>query len=197
MNPDPIKFLQNAERAARAEERQLSAELSLLEDFRREKLALQSGIHHMEAYFNTPTPTGTSAEDSPNDSDSVLSQRQYTQQHRDRLQQKYHERNSIDTLHESKIKVLRDKQAKQSEEAARKMEREAADLAQSNGQRYRELEKLCRDEEAATMEWLEGKEKRLVARWTLEEAVLRKKLELESGVTYGPLPPLVFEGPPI
>lgn len=158
----------------------------------------------MEAYFNTPAPVSSGGgddddddgEDEDDDSKnphSAPSQRQYTQQHRDRLQQKYHERDSIDTLHEAKIKVLRDKQVKQSEEAARKMEREAAEFAESNGQRYRELEEQCRDEEAATLEWFETRQKRLVARWALEEAVLRKKLELETSVVYGPLPALSFE----
>ncbi|KAL1957368.1 hypothetical protein VTO42DRAFT_6048 [Malbranchea cinnamomea] len=178
-------------RAARIEENQLSAELALIEDFKREKQALQSRIRHMEAYFRTPALL--SEDDPGSTSDPKPSPRQYTQEQRDRLRQKYHERDSMDRLHESKIKVMRDRQAKQLEEAIHKMEREAAELAKENSRLYQEVEKRCQVEELATLAWLEMREKRLAAKWILEEAILRKKLELATNLTYGPLPLLSFE----
>ena len=147
----------------------------------------------MEAYFRTPTfnSRGHSG-DSPK-SEPGSPRREYTLEERDRLRQKYHEWNSIDRLHESKIKVLRERQTKRYEEAVGKMEREAIELAESNRQLYEDAEKRCRDEEATTLTWLETREKRLAMKWMLEEAILRKKLELETNEVYGPLPPLSFD----
>ena len=165
----------------------------MVEDFKRQKQALQSQLRHMEAYFKTPTFNSEGGSGDSAKLESGSARREYTLEERDRLRQKYHEWNSIDRLHESKIKVLRDGQTKRYEEAMRKMEREATELAASNRHQYHDLEKRCQDEEAATMTWLEAREKRLATRWMLEEAILRKKLELETNEIYGPLPPLSFD----
>jgi hypothetical protein len=174
---------------ARLEENQLSAELSLIEEFKRERTALESCVRHMEAYFQTPAIVDMNAE-------STLAQRQYTHEQRDRLRQKYHELDSMGTLHQSKIKVLRDRQAKRLEESLQGMERDRADLAARNAQSYRDLEYRLQEERLAITGWLEARQSRLTTRWILEEAVLRKKLQLETNLSYGPLPLLAFEEPP-
>src|SRR5690606_16524959 len=98
----------NQKDAVRLEERHLSAELSLLEDFEREKQSCHTRIRHMEAYCTTPTPPATPQSDRSQSVEN-LPVRKITKQQKDRLSQGYYERESMDSLHESRIKVLRDK----------------------------------------------------------------------------------------
>lgn len=145
----------------------------------------------MEAYFKTPTPD--SEADFGTNLEHNCSRRLYTLEERDRLRQKHHEWDSMDTLHKSKIKVLRDTQTKRYGDTTRKMEKEINELAEANSQLCHDVEKRCQDEVLATLAWLETRQKRLTTKWTLEEAILRKRLELETNLVYGPLPLIFFE----
>ncbi|EEP75554.1 predicted protein [Uncinocarpus reesii 1704] len=174
---------QNSQMAIRIEENDLVTELALMEEFKREKQTLRSRIRHMEAYFNTPRA---------NDTDPLQPPREYGKEYRDRLRQKLHELATIDSLHQSKIKVLRDIQAKRYEKALEKWEQAVHRLQASNEHDLRNLESRCREEKDAAIVWLEAKRARLKARWTFEERIIRRKLEIDTRESFGPLPELSF-----
>ncbi|KAK2836935.1 hypothetical protein FQN49_006576 [Arthroderma sp. PD_2] len=181
---------QNTTKSARLEEIDLVAEISLVAELQREKQILQTSIRHMEAYFNTPPPSLSSNKD---DLYTNLQPRELTDQKRSRLYQSYHELNTLDALHESKIKVLRDKQARNFQETLRTMELDAKNLARLNESALRALEKCRQDETTAAIAWLDGREQKLIYKWALEEGISRKQLEVETKQTYGPLPTISFD----
>ncbi|KAF3482262.1 uncharacterized protein GIQ15_05021 [Arthroderma uncinatum] len=181
---------ENAAKAARLEERDLVAEISLVAELQREKQALQTSIRHMEAYFNTPPPSLSS---SKNDFYKNLQPRELTDQKRNRLYQSYHELNTLDALHESKIKVLRDKQTRNFQERLRNMELDAVTFAKMNESALHALEKRRRDEISDAIAWLDCRKRRLIYKWSLEEGIARKQLEIETKQTYGPLPAISFD----
>ncbi|KAI1960374.1 hypothetical protein LOZ58_004097 [Ophidiomyces ophidiicola] len=183
---EEVLVAQNHEKAARLEERDLVTELALIDEFKREKHVLQSRIRHMEAYFTTPRPE----EDC--DTDTLQYLREYGKEYRDRLKQRQHELATIDSLHESKIKVLRDKQAKQYEEILKKSEHALDLLRAVNASELSKLESCYLEEKDAAITWLETKRTRLKSRWLLEESIIRKRLELNTQESYAALPELVF-----
>lgn len=165
-------------------------EIGLVEEFEKEKQALQIRIRHMEAYFATPSPTSPDGEDNPYPG---IYPRQFTDDQRIRLRQKQHELRTMDALHQSKIKVLRDRQTKKHEETMKRFTSESSRLKEENQQALRTLEKDYHDEKNAAIAWFEAKEKHLQRRWHLEEAIARKRLENESKLPFGPLPDIVFD----
>ncbi|KAL2219242.1 hypothetical protein M432DRAFT_340225 [Thermoascus aurantiacus ATCC 26904] len=174
----------------RLEERHLAAELDQLKEFEREKMNSRIRIKHMEGYVNNSSPPPTP--ELNGNPDVVQPVRKITRQQRERLAQEYHDRDSMDRLHEAKIKVLRDRQEKQFREAVARMERELQKLIEKNAQDLAELERRNQQEEHSVMQAFHAKKAKLKRRWNLEEAILRKKLELKNGLPYGPLPPLSF-----
>ncbi|EGD95488.1 hypothetical protein TESG_02969 [Trichophyton tonsurans CBS 112818] len=179
----------NTAKAARIEERDLVAELSLVAELQREKQSLQTSIRHMEAYFNTPPPSLSSDK---NDFYASLQPREYTDQKRSRLFQSYHELATLDALHQSKIKVLRDRQARAFQESLQDMELESIELSRKNREALNDLEKRKQEETEVVLAWLDGKKQGLIYRWALVEGIARKQLEDETGLTYGPLPTISF-----
>jgi len=183
-------WLQNLADSIRLEERHLAAELDQLKEFEREKMNSRIRIKHMEGYVNNSSPPPTP--ELNGNPDVVQPVRKITRQQRERLAQEYHDRDSMDRLHEAKIKVLRDRQEKQFQEAVARMERELQKLIEKNAQDLAELERRNQQEEHSVMQAFHAKKAKLKRRWNLEEAILRKKLELKNGLPYGPLPPLSF-----
>ncbi|OJD19501.1 hypothetical protein AJ78_00570 [Emergomyces pasteurianus Ep9510] len=186
---------QNMQEANRLEELQLNAELDLVEELRRERQTLEMRIRHMEGYLNSPPPHSESwLLNTDNESLSRIQQhhRQITQKDRDHLREKYRERDRIDTLHMSKIKVLRDTQERKYQETISKQEKHANEIAGANESAFNNLVSRCDDETAATSMWFTKREQHLGARWILEEAIVRKRLEIDTGISYLPLPVISF-----
>ncbi|KAK2751431.1 hypothetical protein FQN55_000705 [Onygenales sp. PD_40] len=181
---------QNIQEASRLEEIQLNAELDLVDDLQRERQRLEICIRHMEGYFNTPSPF--SPTDDAKASPQAQHQRQFTQKERNHLQQKYRERDQMDTLHASRIKVLRDIQERKYLEVMSKLEKNASETAQANGKSFQDLVGRCNDETTAVNMWFIDRQQHLLARWMLEEAIVRKNLETDTGISYAPLPLLSF-----
>ncbi|OAL65659.1 hypothetical protein A7C99_2757 [Trichophyton rubrum] len=173
----------------RIEERDLVAELSLVAELQREKQSLQTSIRHMEAYFNTPPP---SLSTDKNDFYANLQPREFTDQKRSRLLQSYHELATLDALHQSKIRVLRDSQARAFQESLQDMELDSIEFARKNREALSDLEKRKQEETEAVLAWLDGKKQGLIYRWALEEGIARRQLEDETRLTYGPLPTISF-----
>ncbi|SLM38405.1 hypothetical protein LPUS_08608 [Lasallia pustulata] len=160
------------------EHRQLTAEVDLRRNLELERHACNTKLKHMEAYCNNKSI--------PVDN---MPQRVVTDKDLRALGQQYHVRNGMETLHEGRINVLREKQAKQLERILVKQEAEAEALA---CQLERDIEDLVenqfvREQAELRRQFLERKY-RLVGRWMLGEAIERRELEMETGEVFGPLP---------
>ncbi|PGH06963.1 hypothetical protein GX51_02001 [Blastomyces parvus] len=186
---------QNMQEANRLEELQLNAELDLVEELRRERQTLEMRIRHMEGYLNNAPRHSQSSllnNDIENHSYIHNPHRQVTQKDRDHLLEKYRERDRMDTLHISKIKVLRDIQERKYLETLSKQEKKASKVAQVNENRFQNLVKRCDNETVAANAWFLSREQHLRARWMLEEAIVRKQVEIDTGISYTPLPVISF-----
>lgn len=174
-------------------------------DFERAKMNSRTRIKHMEGYFRnssppsspSPSPAGTST--AQQSSESMISEtngtppaRRITQQQKEQLEQQYHAHESMDALHEARIKVLRDRQEMKLSEAMERMERELDTLCETNIKNIKALQVEHRNEETAVIKALDSKKAELQNRWHLEEAILRHRLEERNGLVYGPLPVISF-----
>jgi hypothetical protein len=171
-------------------------------EFERAKMNSRTRIKHMEGYFRnaspppSPSPSLSTAQQS---SESMISEtngtppaRRITQQQKEQLEQQYHAHESMDALHEARIKVLRDRQEMKLSDAIERMERELDTLCEQNIKNIKTLQVEHRDEETAVIKALDSKKLELQRRWHLEEAILRHGLEQRNGLVYGPLPVISF-----
>ena len=110
------------------------------------------------------------------------------------LEQQYHIRNGMDNLHDSRINVLREKQGKQQERIMAKQETELEALESNFERQNEEMDARFRDEEVRLQQDFVERKKRLLRRWTLTEAIERRKLEQATGETFEPLPPITWSG---
>lgn len=182
--------------ASELEERHLTAEMDLLNDLDHEKKACLVRLRHMEAYCHhsqTP-PRSPESEQSQLNSTDELPTRKVTDKDFNQLAQQYRLRDSMDNLHASKIKVLRERQARVHQNSVTKMEKDLANLIEEQGKELEYSEKTFEQEEHALASALEDRKGRLQRRWKLKEEIERKKLEIESGVSLGPLHEVDFPG---
>ncbi|KAJ5153161.1 uncharacterized protein N7482_009639 [Penicillium canariense] len=189
----------NIEDAARMEERQLAVEMEQQREFDRAKQNSRTRIKHMEGYFRnaspppSPAPAAERSSDSFSGSESTTPPaRRFTRQQKEQLEQQYHDHETMDALHESRIKVLRDRQEVRLQEAIARMERELNNMCAQHSKNITALQAEHRSEETSMIQALDNKKTKLQHRWGLEEAILRRQLEVRHGHPYGPLPPLSF-----
>ncbi|KAA8645805.1 hypothetical protein EYZ11_008759 [Aspergillus tanneri] len=188
----------NSADTIRMEERQLAVEIEQVREFERAKMNSRTRIKHMEGYFSNtsppPSPPDGSTPTSPDilPSPSPSQTRQFTAQNKAQLAQEYRAHDSMDQLHEAKIKVLRDRQEVRLQEAIARMERELDALIDKHAMEFSQLQSEHQREELSTIQAFDARKTKLRHRWNLEEAILRKKLEMQHGQLYGPLPPLSF-----
>ena len=158
------------------EQRHLDAEVDLNRQLELERQACDTRLRHMQAYCN---PRST-VQGMP---DRVVTKNDYRQ-----LEQQYHIRNGMDNLHASRINVLREKQGKQTERIMAKQEAELEALESEFERQNDELDITFEEEERSLRQEFAERKKRLIRRWNLAELIERRRLELEKGVQYGPLP---------
>lgn len=176
--------LRHAEALASLEHRHLSAEVDLNRTLQLERQACDTRLKHMQAYCN-PRSTVVGM---PN---RVVTKNDYRQ-----LEQQYHTRNGMDNLHTSRINVLRERQGKQLERISAKQDAELETLESSFEHQNEDLDaKLLIEEQQLKQEFAERKN-RLVTRWSLAEAIERRKLELMIGEVFGPLPAVKWSDAP-
>lgn len=160
----------------------LSAEADLHRTLKLERQGCETRLRHMQAYCNP----GFTIEGMP--------ARTVTKKDRRQLEQQQHVCNGIDNLHASRINVLRERQAKQLERIAAKQEAELEKLGDDLGQEMADLDAACEAEAVRLRREFSERKDRLVARWTLAEAIERRRLEISTGETYGPLPVIPWGG---
>ena len=158
------------------EEEHLSAEADLMKTLNGEKNACETRLRHMQAYCN------------PREHIEGMPKRVITKADYKKLEQQYHVKNGMAALHTSRINVLREKQAKQLEKILAKQEDDVEKLTSDFEKENADLDqKTTAQERHLNQEFAERKQ-RLISRWHMAEAIERRKLELESGEEYAPLP---------
>lgn len=176
--------IRHAEALTSLEHRHLSAEVDLNRTLQLERQACDTRLKHMQAYCN---PRSTVA-GMPN---RVVTKSDYRQ-----LEQQYHTRNGMDNLHTSRINVLRERQGKQVERIMAKQETEMENLESSFEHQNEDLDARFRTEERQLQQEFAERKNRLVARWNLAEAIERRKLEINTGEEFGPLPAVKWSDGP-
>ncbi|KAI9842484.1 MAG: hypothetical protein M1838_003099 [Thelocarpon superellum] len=170
--------VQHIDTANMLEDRQVAAEMELREALVQEHKSCTVRLRHMEAYCDRVNTRGLFP-------DRVITDRDLRE-----LGQQYNLRNDMDRLHQSRINVLRDKQAQQLETLGKRQDEHLQQTRRTFTAELRALEeRIAREEKGFTVVFGQRKE-RLSKRWAGAAEILRKKLEERDGVAYGPLPRL-------
>ncbi|KAH8690566.1 hypothetical protein BGW36DRAFT_306128 [Talaromyces proteolyticus] len=189
------KQKQNSAHTARMEERHLVIEIDQIKEFDKAKRNLQTRIKHMEGYFQTSSPPQSPKLGSELSLDLTRSARTVTRRQKEQLAQEYLDRESMDQLHEARIKVLRERQERQLQETSARLEKELENLIAKNADTIADLERDHQSEEQELLQVFDTKKARLRWRWNIEEAILRKQLQDRDAKPYGPLPTISFSSP--
>lgn len=154
----------------------------------------------MEGYFRNVSPPSSPAvqparndlsSESFSESDSAQT-RVLTRRHMQQLEQQYLDHEAMDQLHNSRIKVLRERQALKLQAAVKRTDKELDDMCDRHIQELATLRTEQQQEEISLAQAFDEKKATLRQRWCLEEVVIRRRLEVRHGQLYGPLPALSF-----
>ena len=161
-----------------------------------EKRAMQTRLKHMEAYCQTPSPPLSPIQSTFNhrpsiDSISTIPERHVTQQHYENLAQAYHIRDSMDSLHASKINVLRGKQKRALQNFMLKKERDIEQLEKTYEKDMDSIDKEYTRKEDEIKSEFDMKRSKLESRWKLQTLVEKTRLERTTGLRYDDMPDIV------
>lgn len=164
--------------AGHLEDRQVAAEMELRASLEQSERSVNVRLKHMEAY----------CEGLGRNPSSQMPHRTVTERDLRELGQQYNLRDNLERLHESKINVMRDRQAKRMEELC---DRQDAELEKLLEKRQEELEDLAARfaHETDDLDTLfKSRQERLQQRWELAIEVLCRELEAKEGLEYAKLP---------
>jgi predicted DNA binding CopG/RHH family protein len=155
-----------------------------------EKRTVMMRLRHMEAYCQNPTPPPTPVGPTTGrpSLDAILPERKVTDRDYHNLAQQYREREAMDTLHASKINVLRGKQKKAVENLVLKKEREIEKMEREQEEALEIVDRDFGQQEHNLRSALGAKRTRLEMRWRTQALIERAKMERLTGLKYGPLP---------
>lgn len=158
-----------------------------------EKRACIVRLRHMEAYCHTSTPPPDSVSPGSGRSsiDSSLPERKVTDKDYHNLAQQYRERDVMDTLHSSKINVLRGRQKKAVENLIAKKEAELEKMEQDQAKELQTIDQDFTSQEVQLRLALGVKRTRLENRWKTQALIERTKMEKATGLPYAPLPDII------
>jgi len=151
--------------------------------FKQSKLSVAIRLRHMENYCDG---LGGSA-------NGTNPARTVTERDLRELGQQYNLRDDLERLHQSKINVMREKQAKQMEILLAYQDEELANLATKEADELEALDESFGCEEDGFAVLCGERRTRMSRRWLLAEKIARKKLEIDKGVGFAPL--MVLEWP--
>jgi len=166
--------------ATHLEDRQVGAEMELRASLKQSERSVQIRLRHMEAYCD-----GLGRSASGTNPARVVTERDLRE-----LGQQYNVRDDMERLHQSKINVMRDKQAKQMELLLARQEDELEKLAAKQTEDLEDLEESFASEEEGFIRVFQDRRIRLRRRWDVIEQIERKRLELEKKVKFAPLVPV-------
>jgi F0F1-type ATP synthase epsilon subunit len=119
---------------------------------------------------------------------SSLPHRTVTEDDYQKLVQQYRILDGMHQLHQARINVLRERQAKQAERISNKQEQEMRESKDQMQEALKQSAEQIEMEERTLRLELAQRKARMRNRWELAEKVERRKLELEKGLEYGELP---------
>ncbi|PTB70353.1 hypothetical protein BBK36DRAFT_1137022 [Trichoderma citrinoviride] len=165
------KLRERHERAwAQQEDRHVAAEMALLETLQQDELNIHLRLKHMEAYCN-----GVGR--NPNSTAPV---RVVTERDLKELGQQYYLRDGMDRTRESKINLMRERQAVKMEELRAKQEEEYALFTEARQEALDRLEAQFVQEESQFNAIFASRQSQLQSRWVLAIEVLCKELEEQN-----------------
>ncbi|EFQ26574.1 IBR domain-containing protein [Colletotrichum graminicola] len=167
----------HAKTATHLEERQIEAEMDLRSTLDQSEKSVKIRLKHMEAYCDG---LGRS-------SNANLPPRTVTERDLRLLGQQYNVRDGMERLHQAKINVLRDRQAKRMEEL---LDRQEQELEKLFNKKEQDIENLATDfahEEDTLVKIINDRKQRLQRRWLIAIEILRKELEEKTGDQYASL----------
>jgi hypothetical protein len=166
--------------ATHLEDRQVGAEMELRATLKQAERSVKIRLRHMEAYCD-----GLGRSASGDNPSRVVTERDLRE-----LCQQYNIRDDMERLHQSKINVMRDKQAKQMEQLLVRQEEELDKLADKQNVELEALEETFGVEEDGFVKVFQERRERLRRRWNIIEEVERKKLETVQKARFAPLAPV-------
>jgi hypothetical protein len=168
--------------ATHLEDRQVGAEMELRASLKQAERSVQIRLRHMEAYCD-----GLGRSASGENPARVVTERDLRE-----LGQQYNLRDDLERLHQSKINVMRDKQAKQMEHLLVRQDEELEKLAAKQNDELEALEESFGTEEEGFINIFQMRRERLRHRWAVVQEVERKKLEGKMGVKFASMSPIVW-----
>ena len=171
------------------EMRHLNAELELERSLSSQRKACETKLKYMEAYCNGGRES-TEPRYLPDEKNYPA--RRVTEEDYRKLVEQYHLRNGMDTLHKSRINVLREQQAQQANRITIRQDGELEGLSKRH---ERESLRLQTDQDRIELDLQRdytNKKSRLIWRWKVKEAIERRRLELDRGQIFGELPDVTW-----
>jgi hypothetical protein len=167
--------------------------MKLVDEFELVKRAILIRLRHMEAYVQSPSPPPTpeTSTSTRHSDEHNLPERKVTDRDYHNLAQQYRERDAMETLHRSKIEVLRGKQEKALEAFVAKKDRELLLLKVEHAKIIKATDETQAQEEEGMNDEFNERRRRIEARWRLQASVERMKIERITGLRYAELPDVI------
>ncbi|RYP04820.1 hypothetical protein DL765_010049 [Monosporascus sp. GIB2] len=169
----------HARTAANLEDRQVAAEMDLRTALEQSAKNVRVRLRHMEAYCDR---LGQKPDDG-------VPARVVTERDLRELGQQYNLEKNMKQLHQAKINVMRDRQAKALEELLERQENEMQRATEKNSKEMENVESACADEEDTLLAVFSQRKAQLTRRWEICIDILLKELESATGLKYAPLGP--------
>ncbi|KAI1823704.1 IBR domain-containing protein [Xylaria intraflava] len=170
----------HAKTSANLEDRQVAAEMELRSTLEQSERNVRVRLKHMEAYCD-----GLGQNVNPDMPSRVVTAKDLRE-----LGQQYNLEKNMQQLHQAKINVMRDRQAKALEELLERQESEMQKLTEKNAREVENLESIFTDEEEILAVVFRARQSMLEKRWKLEMEITRRELETARGIKYALLAPL-------
>lgn len=170
----------HAKTVAHLEDRQIAAEMELRASLEQSERSVKIRLKHMEAYCDG---LGRSSPD------SKMPARNVTERDLRELGQQYNVRDDMARLHQSKINVMRDRQAKRMEELIDRQEDELQKLREKRREDIEDLAARFAHEEDIMNVVFRARQQRLKRRWEVSIEILQQTLSDRDNVKYGRVPP--------
>ncbi|CAJ2503841.1 Uu.00g112350.m01.CDS01 [Anthostomella pinea] len=170
----------HAKTSANLEDRQVAAEMELRSTLEQSERNVRIRLKHMEAYCE-----GLGRRPSSEMPSRVVTERDLRE-----LGQQYNVEKNMKQLHQAKVNVMRDRQAKALEQLLERQEMEMARITEKHLKEIEHLESDFADEEEILANTFYQRRYAIGKRWELEMEIMRKELENEKGLRYSVLPPL-------
>ncbi|KAI1392265.1 uncharacterized protein F4822DRAFT_425476 [Hypoxylon trugodes] len=170
----------HAKTSANLEDRQVAAEMELRSSLEQSEKNVRIRLKHMEAY----------CDGLGKNPDASVPSRIVTERDLRELGQQYNVAKNMRQLHQAKINVMRDRQAKALEELLERQELEMNKLVEKNRKEMENLESDFADEEDALTTTFAERKSALERKWKLEMEVKRRELEDQKGLKFAIVYPL-------